>query len=99
MYFAESFFNQIDQYSRFLLITTAVLGFFFSGLIGPVVEELYFRGFLLPRISRLGRWAPLLNTVLFSLYHFFTPWQNPGRILALTPCITRCGGKRTSTWA
>lgn len=85
MYFVESFFNQIDQYSRFLLITTAVLGFFFNGLIGPVVEELYFRGFLLPRISRLGRWAPLLNTVLFSLYHFFTPWQNPVRILALTP--------------
>ena len=30
-------------------------------------------------------WAPLFNTVLFSIYHFFTPWQNPLRILAFTP--------------
>jgi hypothetical protein len=34
---------------------------------------------LLPRISRFGGWAPLINTVLFSLYHFFTPWQLLGR--------------------
>lgn len=40
---------------------------------------------LLPRISRLGSWAPFLNSVLFSVYHFFTPWQNPLRIMALTP--------------
>jgi membrane protease YdiL (CAAX protease family) len=45
-----------------------------------VVEEMYFRGYLLPRISRLGAWAPLVNTVLFSLYHLFTPWLNVGRI-------------------
>lgn len=30
---------------------------------------------------------PLVNTVLFSLYHFFTPWQNVGRIIALLPTI------------
>ena len=45
-----------------------------------MVEEMYFHGYLLPRISRLGAWAPLVNTVLFSLYHFFTPWLNVGRI-------------------
>ena len=45
-----------------------------------MVEELYFRGYLLPRISRLGAWAPLVNTVLFSLYHLFTPWLSVGRI-------------------
>ena len=45
-----------------------------------MVEKMYFRGYLLPRISRLGAWAPLVNTVLFSPYHLFTPWLNVGRI-------------------
>lgn len=34
------------------------------------LEELYFRGYLLPRISRFGVWAPILNTALFTIYHF-----------------------------
>ena len=57
----------------------------FNGVLGPVVEELYVRGHLLPRIERLGRGAPVLNTVLFSLYHFWTPWQNLARILGFLP--------------
>lgn len=84
-YFLESIVNQIDQYSKSLLVVSAVVGIFFNAIFGPIVEELYFRGYLLPRISRLKGWAPLLNTILFSLYHFFTPWQNPLRIIALTP--------------
>jgi hypothetical protein len=39
------------------------------------VEEYYFRGYLLPRLSRFGSLAPVINVALFSLYHFFTPWQ------------------------
>jgi len=84
-YFLESLVSQVNQYSKSLLIFSAVFGIFINGLLGPIVEELYFRGYLLPRISRFGYWAPLLNTVLFSLYHFFTPWQNPLRIMALLP--------------
>jgi uncharacterized protein len=49
------------------------------------VEELYFRGYLLPRIEHLKGWAPFTSTVLFSLQHFFSPWQNLGRILAFLP--------------
>ncbi len=84
-YFLESLVDQMNQYSKSLLVVSAVLGALLNGIFGPVVEELYFRGYLLPRISRVGWWAPLLNSVLFSLYHFFTPWQNPLRIVALTP--------------
>jgi membrane protease YdiL (CAAX protease family) len=84
-FFMESLVSQANQYSRSLLIFSAVFGVFLNGIVGPIVEELYFRGYLLPRISSLGSWAPLLNAVLFSLYHFFTPWQNPLRIIALTP--------------
>lgn len=65
-----------------------------QAIIGPIIEELYFRGYLLPRLSYLKAWAPLINTVLFSLYHFFTPWQNPARILALLPVVYLVQRKR-----
>jgi membrane protease YdiL (CAAX protease family) len=52
---------------------------------GPVVEELYFRGYLLPRMGRFGYWAPLINTALFSLYHFWLPWEFLSRLAALLP--------------
>jgi membrane protease YdiL (CAAX protease family) len=85
----EWFFLHIDpaEYSRSAILATWVLGVLFNAVAGPVVEELYFRGYLLPRISRLKGWAPLFNVLLFSLYHFFTPWQNPARILAMLPGI------------
>lgn len=82
-----NFVNNIEQYSQSSLLLAGVLGFIFNGIAGPVVEELYFRGYLLPRISRLKGWAPLVNVVLFSIYHFFTPWQNPARIIALLPMV------------
>jgi hypothetical protein len=41
-------------------------------ILGPVTEELYLRGYLLPRLYRFGIWAPLINISLFSLYHYLT---------------------------
>lgn len=52
-----------------------VIAFVFNGLIGPVTEEMYFRGFLLPRMQGLGKWAPVVGTVLFAVYHVWTPWR------------------------
>lgn len=49
------------------------------------VEELYFRGYLLPRLSRLGVGAPMLNTGLFALYHMWTPWLAVARVFAFFP--------------
>jgi uncharacterized protein len=66
-----------------------------NAVAGPIVEEVYFRGYLLPRISRFGAWAPLINTVLFSIYHFFTPWQNIGRIIGLLPLVYFVWWKRS----
>lgn len=77
-----------DDYSRLALAAFLVVVFLFNGLAGPVVEELYFRGHLLPAIDRYGKWAPVLNAALFSLYHFWTPWQNPGRIIGLLPWVS-----------
>jgi membrane protease YdiL (CAAX protease family) len=56
-----------------------------NGLIGTLVEELYFRGFLLPRMQVFGKFAPLINSILFSLYHFFSPWEIISRILGFVP--------------
>lgn len=66
-----------------------------SCILGPFVEELYFRGYLLPRMSGFaGKWAPFWNTVLFSIYHFFSPWENLIRIAASYPLIYLVWKKR-----
>jgi membrane protease YdiL (CAAX protease family) len=51
------------------------MGLFLSGLVAPIVEELYFRAYLLPRIPVSGRWAPAVNAALHSIYHFYSPWN------------------------
>ena len=85
----ESFLlaEDFSRYSTAVLVVTWVSGLVLNGFVAPVVEELYFRGYLLPRISRFGAWAPLVSTVLFSLFHFFTPWQTAGRIISLLPTV------------
>lgn len=77
--------EQFQAFSRPALLTTFWAGLAINGLLGPIVEELYFRGHLLPRLARFGRWSPFLNITLFSLYHFWTPWQFFSRILWLLP--------------
>jgi membrane protease YdiL (CAAX protease family) len=81
-------------YSRETLLVTAIFAIVLNGIVGPAVEELYFRGYLLPRMSRLGRWAPLINVVLFSLYHFWTPWNFLSRVLLLAPMVYLVWWKR-----
>ena len=74
-----------DQYPPSVMLLSVGLALLLNGIAGPLVEELYFRGYLLPRISWLGGWAPLVSGVLFSLYHFFTPWQQLPRLLVTVP--------------
>ncbi len=44
-------------------------------IIGGFTQELYARGFLLPRIQHLGKWAPAYNALLFSILHLIAPWS------------------------
>ncbi len=66
----------------------AIVNFIFPATTLTVVEEFYFRGYLLPRMEEyMGGYSPILNVILFSVYHFFSPWENPVRILALLPLV------------
>jgi membrane protease YdiL (CAAX protease family) len=68
-----------------VLWRTIVLTFMFNGFAAPIVEEIYFRGFLLPRMNKLGKSAPAVNIILFSISHFFSPMEILTRILGLLP--------------
>ena len=85
--FLEDFLTDSYAYSRSSLIPSLFLGLLLSGFGASVVEELYFRGYLLPRISRFKMLAPLMNVALFSLYHFFSPWQYPAIFLGFLPVV------------
>ena len=77
-----------SAFSRAKLIQTYVLHFIFIVGIAPAIEELYFRGFLLPRMpEKLGKTAPVVHSLLFALYHVWSPWMFVARTLALLPLI------------
>ncbi len=73
------------NYSRTILIVTYSLFLIFNVFLAPLVEELYFRGYLLPRMK--GRFATLLHSFLFAAIHVFTPWMIITRTLGLLPIL------------
>ena len=74
------------QYGDGALLVTAALLLLGTVIVAPVVEELYFRGYLLPRMPhRLGRWRVPTHMVLFAAYHLWSPWLFPTRVLAILP--------------
>ena len=76
--------TEVSNVSGIVLLANIVL----SGILVPITEELYFRGYLLPRMpSRFGRLKPVAHSLLFSIYHFHTPWMIPVRTLGLLPLI------------
>ncbi|WP_067857315.1 CPBP family intramembrane glutamic endopeptidase [Nocardia shimofusensis] len=75
----------LDGYPHSVVLTTMVICLPLTGVSLPLIEELYFRGFLLPRIAHLGGWAPVVSTVLFSLYHFWSPWAFLSRLIFTFP--------------
>jgi membrane protease YdiL (CAAX protease family) len=81
------------QYPTTILWTVVALSAILNIAV-PITEELYFRSFLLPRLPASPRWAPLLSTVLFSLYHFWSPWDILGRIITLLPVVYAVQWKR-----
>ncbi|QIS15743.1 CPBP family intramembrane glutamic endopeptidase [Nocardia arthritidis] len=77
--------SYLDGYSHSVMLTTMAISLPLTGISLPLIEELYFRGFLLPRIAHLGNWAPVASTLLFSLYHFWSPWMFVSRTIFTFP--------------
>ena len=57
-----------------------VLLYFVIGLVFNIFgEEIYYRGYLLPRMQGVfGRWSWAANGVLFTLKHVYQRWMYPG---------------------
>lgn len=78
---------QYTGYTRNILMITLVVNLVLNGLVAPVVEELYFRGYLLPHLSRFGAKAPLIGSIFFTLYHFWQPYAYVSIFLVMAPLI------------
>jgi uncharacterized protein len=84
-YFDWTNIAYLQRYSSNILLLTCAAYLILNGFVGPIVEELFFRGYLTTKISRFGKYAPLIVTVLFSLYHFWSPFSNLFRIIVFYP--------------
>jgi uncharacterized protein len=86
-YFDWTNIDYLRQFPRDVLLLTVGVYVVLNVFAGPIIEELFFRGYLTAKISRFGNWAPLIMTVLFSLYHFWLPFHNLFRIVGLLPAF------------
>lgn len=75
----------MEGYSKTILIITLVSNLIINGFFAPIAEEIYFRGYLLPRMETWAKLAPFVNAILFSLYHFWQPQIYLTLIIALMP--------------
>jgi uncharacterized protein len=80
-YTAQNF----EGYSADKIKITLLLNLLLNGLLAPVMEEVYFRGYLLPRMKAFGKLSFFINAVLFSFYHFWQPHIYLTLILSLLP--------------
>jgi uncharacterized protein len=93
-YFDWTNLDYLQQYPRSILILTCVAYFIFNGFIGPIIEELFFRGYITAKVSRFEKYAPLIITILFSIYHFWLPFNNLFRIIVFYPAYYIAWKKR-----
>ena len=78
-------YDYLKSFSKPMLIFTCIYFGVFDVLLGPITEELFFRGYLTSHYKKQSSFTPILVTVLFSLYHFWLPFNNIFRILIFTP--------------
>ena len=68
-------------------------------LLSPVVEELLFRGLLLPRMRAVfGKGDFVANGVLFGLYHLHQPWSMPASVIDGIVCQAYPTRRFRSSW-
>ena len=78
-------FEYLKSFSKPILILTCIYYGVFNVFIGPITEELFFRGYLTSHYKKQSTFLPILIAVLFSVYHFWLPFNNVFRILTFAP--------------
>ena len=82
------------SYSKSVLLVTFGVYLVVNGIFAPIIEEMYFRGYLMPRLSRFGRWTPVIETALFTIYHFWQPYYWITQFLPFLPIVSGVWWKR-----
>ena len=78
-------YDYLKTFSNPILIITCAYYGIFNVLIAPITEELFFRGYLTSHYEKQNPSTPIMIAILFSLYHFWLPFNNVFRILAFAP--------------
>jgi membrane protease YdiL (CAAX protease family) len=78
-------YEYLKTFSRPVLVLICVYYCIFNIFVGPITEELFFRGYLTSHYEKQNAFTPILIAILFSLYHFWIPFNNIFRILAFAP--------------
>lgn len=77
------------------VVVAGVLGWFWSAVLA---QELFFRGLLLPRMTKVfGKRDWLANALLYAGYHLFQYWMIPFRLLEGL-IVARSARRYTSNW-
>lgn len=79
-YFDWNNFELMKKFPKETLIFTSIFYIVMNVLIYPVIEEIYFRGYLTNKLKRYGILAPIIVAVVFSFYHWWLPFNNIFRI-------------------
>lgn len=78
-------YEYLKTFSKPVLIVTCSYYFIFNVFLGPITEELFFRGYLTSHYDKQNSFTPVFIAILFSLYHFWLPFNNIFRIMAFAP--------------
>ena len=87
--------SQLLSYSKSVLLVSFGVQLVLNGIFAPIIEESYFRGYLMPRLSRFGRWTPVIETALFTIYHVWQPYYWITQFLAFLPIVFGVWWKRS----
>lgn len=68
-------FNPQGKYILILLMAVTLF-------LNILTEELYFRAWILPKLSKYGNWGWVINGTLFAFYHTFQIWLLPSLLIA-----------------
>ncbi len=72
--------SNLANYSNIMIVITCACYFLLNVIIFPIIEEFFFRGVLTNKLKDYGYLAPIFVTIVFSIYHFWLPFDNLFRI-------------------